>query len=113
MLIGFALNLSEPEGILRHGLHGLLIVLTLIVLGLLGLPLLRATWDCACRRTFGLELLFVSGAMGAFGASLLSSLRGSGPVYYEVVAVLLTVYSAQGTDSPRPRASPLGDATPR
>ena len=94
MLIGFALNLSEPERTLRNGLHALLIVLTVIVLGLLGLPLLRATWDCACRRTFGLELLFVSGTLGAFGASLMSSIRGSGPVYYEVVAVLLTVYSA-------------------
>ena len=109
MLIGFALNLSEPEGILRHGLHGLLIVLTLIVLGLLGLPLLRATWDCACRRTFGLELLFVSGALGAFGASLLSSLRGSGPVYYEVVAVLLTVYSAGKALTARAREQALSE----
>ena len=94
MLVGFALNLSEPEGAVRHGLHGLLIVSTLAVLGLLGAPLVRAAWDCACRRSLGLELLFVSGVLGAFGASLLSSFRGSGPVYYEVVAVLLTVYSA-------------------
>ncbi|MEN9778577.1 MAG: hypothetical protein RJB04_2332, partial [Verrucomicrobiota bacterium] len=109
MLIGFALNLSEPEGILRHGLHGLLIFLTLIVLGLLGFPLLRATWDCACRRTFGLELLFVSGTLGAFGASLLSSLRGSGPVYYEVVAVLLTVYSAGKALTARAREQALSE----
>ncbi len=94
MLVGFALNLSGPEGIVRHGLHAVLVVLTLAVLALLGAPLLRAAWDCACRRTLGLELLFLSGVLGAFGASILSSLRGSGPVYYEVVAVLLTVYSA-------------------
>ena len=31
MLIGFALNLSEPERTLRNGLHALLIVLTVIV----------------------------------------------------------------------------------
>ena len=109
MLIGFALNLSEPEGTLRNGLHALLIVLTVIVLGLLGLPLLRATWDCACRRTFGLELLFVSGALGAFGASLMSSLSGSGPVYYEVVAVLLTVYSAGKALTARAREQALSE----
>ena len=109
MLIGFALNLSEPERTLRNGLHALLIVLTVIVLGLLGLPLLRATWDCACRRTFGLELLFVSGTLGAFGASLMSSLRGSGPVYYEVVAVLLTVYSASKALTARAREQALSE----
>jgi Cu2+-exporting ATPase/Cu+-exporting ATPase len=109
MLIGFALNLSEPDGTLRNGLHGVLILLTLIVFGLLGLPLLRATWDCACRRTFGLELLFVSGVLGAFGASLLSSLRGSGPVYYEVVAVLLTVYSAGKALTARAREQALSE----
>jgi len=109
MLIGFALNLSEPERTLRNGLHALLIVLTVIVLGLLGLPLLRATWDCACRRTFGLELLFVSGTLGAFGASLMSSIRGSGPVYYEVVAVLLTVYSAGKALTARAREQALSE----
>lgn len=109
LLIGFALNLSEPQGTLRNGLHALLIVLTVIVLGLLGLPLLRATWDCACRRTFGLELLFVSGALGAFGASLMSSLSGSGPVYYEVVAVLLTVYSAGKALTARAREQALSE----
>ena len=109
MLLGFALNLSEPEGTLRNGLHALLIVLTIIVFGLLGLPLLRATWECACRRTFGLELLFVSGVLGAFGASFMSSLRGSGPVYYEVVAVLLTVYSASKALTARAREQALSE----
>lgn len=77
MLVGFALNLSEPEGVLRNGLHALLIVLTIIVFGLLGLPLLRATWECACRRTFGLELLFVSGSWAPLG---LRSCRASAGV---------------------------------
>ena len=109
MLIGFALNLSQPEGTMRHALHAILVVLTVIVLGLLGLPLLRATWDCACRRAFGLELLFVSGVLGAFGASLLSSFRGTGPVYYEVVAVLLTVYSAGKALTARAREQALAE----
>jgi heavy metal translocating P-type ATPase len=109
MLLGFALNLSEPEGTVRHGLHGLLITLTLGVLWLLGPPLLRAAWDCACRRTLGLELLFVSGVLGAFGASLQSTLRGSGPVYYEVVAVLLTVYSAGKALTARAREQALSE----
>jgi len=109
MLIGFALNLSETEGTQRMVLHGLSIALTLIVMALLGLPLLRATWDCACRRTFGLEALFVSGVCGAFGASLVSSLRGTGPVYYEVVAVLLSVYSASKVLTARAREQALSE----
>jgi len=109
MLLGFALNLSEPDGIVRHALHGILVALTLGVLGLLGPPLLRAAWDCACRRTLGLELLFLSGVLGAFGASLQSTLRGSGPVYYEVVAVLLTVYSAGKALTARAREQALAE----
>ena len=93
MVLGLALNLSEPEGTARTVLHGILIASALGVMALLGWPLARASWECACRRTLGVEWLFLSGVVGAFGASLWSTFTGIGAVYYEVVAVLLTVYT--------------------
>ncbi len=94
MVLGLALNLSEPEGIARTVLHGALMASAIAVIALLGWPLARSAWDCACRRTIGVELLFLSGVIGAFGASAWSTFTGVGAVYYEVVAVLLTVYTA-------------------
>lgn len=94
MVLGLALNLSEPEGAARTVLHGALMASAVAVMGLLGWPLARSAWDCACRRTIGVELLFLSGVIGAFGASAWSTFTGVGAVYYEVVAVLLTVYTA-------------------
>ncbi len=93
MVLGLTLNLSETEGAVRWLLHGALITSALAVMALLGWPLFRASWDCACRRTIGVEWLFLSGMVGALGASLWSTFSGVGAVYYEVVAVLLTVYT--------------------
>ncbi len=93
MVLGLTVNLSETEGTVRWALHGALIASALAVTVLLGWPLFRAGWDCACRRTVGVEWLFLSGVVGAFGASLWSTFSGVGAVYYEVVAVLLTVYT--------------------
>jgi heavy metal translocating P-type ATPase len=96
MVVGLAVNLSPPHGATRHWLHGVLIISSLGVLWLLGKPLLEASWKCACRRRIGVELLFLAGLSGAFGASLWSTLTQTGAVYYEIVAVLLTVYTAGG-----------------
>ncbi len=94
MVYGFALNLSQPDGSIRLLLHGALMASALAVGAILGWPLARASWDCACRRTVGVEYLFLSGVLGAFAASVWSSITEIGAVYYEVVAVLLTVYTA-------------------
>ena len=94
MLLGFAVNLTPPEGRLRGLLHGLLAGSAAVVFVLLGGPMLRAAWECACRRRVTVELLFLTGIAGAFGASVWSTFTGIGAVYYEVVAVLLVVYAA-------------------
>ena len=74
-------------------LHGGLILSALAVVLILGRPLLRQTLDAVARRRLSVEALFVLSAFGAFTGSLISTLRGSGSVYYEVVSIVLCVYA--------------------
>ncbi|MEN9678298.1 MAG: hypothetical protein RIS76_4194 [Verrucomicrobiota bacterium] len=103
MLLGFAVNLTPPAGALRAALHTALAGSAIAVMALLGWPLFRASWECACRRRISVELLFLAGIIGAFGASVWSSLTGIGAVYYEIVAVLLVVYTVGRTLTARAR----------
>ncbi|MFO1460780.1 MAG: cation-translocating P-type ATPase [Verrucomicrobiota bacterium] len=103
MLLGFAVNLTPPEGGLRWILHALLAGSSLVVLAVLGGPLLQTAWASACRRRITVEMLFLAGIVGAFGASAWSTLTGVGAVYYEVVAVLLVVYTVGRTLTARAR----------
>lgn len=97
MAFSLAVNLSPPTGTIRWALHAGLVGSAAAVLALLGGPLFSASWNCACRRRIGVELLFLSGVLGAFGASLWSTITGKGAVYYEIVAILVTVYTAGKT----------------
>lgn len=74
-------------------LHGGLVFSALAVVFLLGRPLLRHTAEAVAARRITVEALFVLSAFGAFGGSLLSSIRGEGSVYYEVVSIVLCVYA--------------------
>lgn len=74
------------------GIHGLLIASALAVILLLGGPLWGQLINSLRRRVIQVESLFFISALGAFGGSLVSTFRGSGSVYYEVVAVVLCVY---------------------
>ena len=103
MLLGFAVNLTPPDGGLRWILHGLLASSSLVVLAVLGGPLLQTAWASARRRRITVEMLFLAGIVGAFGASAWSTLSGVGAVYYEVVAVLLVVYTVGRTLTARAR----------
>lgn len=97
MVLGLAANLTEPTGPARLGFHVALIILTAAVLVLLGWPLLRDAAGSVRERRITIELLFVTGVIGAFAVSIYASVTGRGPVFYEVVAVLLTVYCAGQT----------------
>jgi heavy metal translocating P-type ATPase len=66
---------------------------TLLVIGLLGWPLAVETVRALLARRVTMELLFILCLAGAFILSCQSMIRGHGPVYFEVVAVLLIVYS--------------------
>lgn len=93
MIFSLAVNLSPPEGRTRLALHAALAASAVLVFLLVGLPLLRAAIGAARRRRIVFEQLFLAGILGAFAASLQSTLSGSGHVYYEVVAVLLAIYT--------------------
>jgi P-type Cu+ transporter len=110
MLLGLAVNLSEPTGATRTLLHGALIVATTAVLLILGGPLLRSARDAWRAREASIDFLFLAGMAGALLASLQSTFTGIGAVYYEVVAVLLTVYSAGKTLGAQSRARALTEA---
>lgn len=74
-------------------LHAALIASAAAVVALLGGPLLRETLAAVRERRLSVEALFVLSAAGAFGGSLISTFRGSGSVYYEVVSIVLCVYA--------------------
>jgi heavy metal translocating P-type ATPase len=109
MLLGLAVNLSEPEEPTRSLLHGALIVATAAVLVILGGPLLRSARDAWRARQASIDFLFLAGIGGALLASIQSTFTGIGAVYYEVVAVLLTVYSVGRTLGAQTRARALAE----
>ena len=110
MVLGLAVNLARPEGIARLLLHAALVISAVAVFALLGGPLLRSAWESLRQRRVTIELLFLVGILGAFTASLHSTLTGLGAVYYEVVAVLLTVYTAGKTLGAQSRALAFAEA---
>jgi heavy metal translocating P-type ATPase len=83
----------EPGSLVYGALHGGLIISALAVVLILGRPLLRHTAEAFAAGRITVEALFVLSGFGAFGGSLLSTIRGSGSVYYEVVSIVLCVYA--------------------
>lgn len=93
MAFGIAANVSPPAGVERWVLHGILAASAVGVFLLAGLPIWAEAWRQARARRVGVEQLFLAGIAGAFGASLHATLTGQGDVYYEVVAVLVAIYT--------------------
>ncbi len=88
MVVTLAVNIDPPAGIVRTAVHTFLAILT-------GLSLLFFSWPILKGlelRRITLETLFLIGIIGAFGASIYSSITGVGHIYYEVVLVLLAIY---------------------
>ena len=93
MIFSLAVNMSPVEGSARWILHGALALSALGVFLLAGLPILRESWNALRRGKIVFEQFFLVGILGAFFASVHSSLTGTGSVYYEVVAVLVAIYT--------------------
>ena len=93
MIFSLAVNMSPVEGNARWILHGALALSAVGVFLLAGLPILRESWDALKRGKIVFEQFFLVGIVGAFLASVQSSLTGTGSVYYEVVAVLVAIYT--------------------
>jgi cation transport ATPase len=96
--LGYSTALRAGEGP-QYGsaaylaVHGLLLGSVLGVCLLLGGPLLRGLWQALRARQITIEALFVLSLVGALLGSLVSSFTGQTSVYYEVVAVVLVVYT--------------------
>ncbi len=105
MTLSLALNLTPPEGTSRTITHGALIALNVLCFALLGGPVLRGAWEALRRGRIVTDQLFLAGMTGAFGASLLSTLRGRGDIYYEVVIILLAIHALGRLLTERQRAS--------
>ncbi|MEI6035146.1 MAG: cation-translocating P-type ATPase [Verrucomicrobiae bacterium] len=110
MVIGLAVNLSPPDGTARLVLHALLAVSAAAVFFLAGLPIWRAAIAAMRRGQIVMEQLFLIGIAGAFGASVHSTLTGFGDVYYEVVAILVAIYTFGKLIGKRRRAAALDAA---
>ncbi len=93
MQFSLGVNLSPVTGSARLWIHGGLALSAFIVLALLGKPIFQRSWAAARAGRVTLEQLFLLSIMGAMGASLHSSFTGTGAVYYEVVGVLVAVYT--------------------
>ncbi|MDX2081649.1 MAG: cation-translocating P-type ATPase [Terrimicrobiaceae bacterium] len=93
MIFGLAVSISPPTGTARWILHGVLAASAVAVFLLAGLPVLREAWAAARRGRIVIEQLFLAGIAGAFGASVHCTITGFGHIYYEVVAILVAVYT--------------------
>lgn len=93
MTFALAINVSEASRTERLSVQGAILGATLLVALLLGGPLLRETVQTLRRREIRIESLFVLSWIGAVVASVVSMLRGTGPVFFEVASILLFVYS--------------------
>lgn len=95
MMFGLGINMAgdDVDAQTRLIIHSALAVAAVIAFALVSGPMLREAWRGVRARRVSVEQLFLAGVAGAFGASVLSSVTGVGSVYYEVVAILLAVYS--------------------
>jgi heavy metal translocating P-type ATPase len=108
MIFGLALNLHDdvpPE--VRRFAQTFILVATLIVVALLGGPLFWAAYQELRRGRLTLEALFLLTMTGAMTASLQAHITGRGKIYFEVVSVLLVVYTFGKVIGSRSRSAAL------
>lgn len=104
MMLGLGINMTPPSfgTPIYWTLHGILLCATLAVLVLLGKGLFVESFKSWMRREITVESLFFLSMSGALVASVISTVTGRGEVYYEVVAIVLCIYTlgkALGTRS--------------
>jgi heavy metal translocating P-type ATPase len=106
MIFGLALNLHDdvPRAA-RAFTQWMILAGTALVAALLGGPLVRTAWAELRRGRLTVEALFLLTAAGATAASLQAHLTGRGKIYFEVVSVLLVVYTPGKLIGARSRAA--------
>lgn len=93
MSFTLATNLSPPEGSAYWFLQAGLCASALLVFALLGGPLVRECWASARARRVTVDMLFLVTLVGTFTVSVFGSLQRRPTVYYELVAILLAIYT--------------------
>ncbi|MFP4157642.1 MAG: heavy metal translocating P-type ATPase [Opitutales bacterium] len=95
MVLSLALNMTPPPyGSTPYWvLHGGLVVTSLAVMVFLGGPLFVSAWGMFRSRQLSIEGLFLLSLLGAFVGSLVGSVTGEGNVYYEIVSVVIAIYT--------------------
>lgn len=108
MIFGLALNLHDDvPAAARAFTQWAILAGTLVVVALLGGPLLRSAWAEWRRGRLTIEALFLVTMAGAMAASLQAHLTGYGKIYFEVVSVLLVVYTLGKLIGSRARTAAL------
>lgn len=95
MVFSLALNMTPPPFASPAYiiLHGGLILSSLLVMAFLGGPLFASTWTMLRSRRISIEGLFTLSLIGAFVGSIVGSITGQGDVFYEVVAIVIAIYT--------------------
>lgn len=95
MVFSLALNMTPPPygSSAYWALHGLLCFSALVVMGFLGGPLFTSTWGMLRTRQLSIEGLFTLSLAGAFGSSVVGSLTGQGGIFYEIVSIVIAIYT--------------------
>ena len=95
MVFSLALNMTPPPfaSMAYWILHGGLILSALAVMTFLGGPLFASTLAMFRGRRLSIEGLFTLSLLGAFVGSVVGSLTGQGSVYYEVVSIMIAIYT--------------------
>ena len=108
MIFGLAINLHPEAGdSVRFAVHGVILAATVVVFALLGGPLVTAAWRELARGRITLEALFLLTMIGSMVASLQAHFAGTGSIYYEVISILLVVYTLGKLLGSRGRAAAI------
>ena len=111
MIFGLALNIHDDVPQVARALTQWMIFAgTMLVAILLGGPLVRAARAEFRRGRLTIEALFLLTMTGALAASLQAHLTGRGKIYFEVVSVLLVVYTLGKLIGARTRAAAIAGA---
>ncbi len=111
MVFGLGINISPPEmgSVPYLFLHGALIVSSIVVMLLLGRPLFEDAVKSLKNKKLSLEGLFLLSALGALIGSLISTITGRSEVYYEVVSIVLVIYTVGKILSSRSRKKAIDE----
>ncbi len=95
MVFSLALNMTPPPfgSVPYWVLHGGLILTTFVVLAFLGGPLFASTFQMLRQRRLSIEGLFTLSLLGALTGSMFGSVTGEGSVYYEIVSIVIAIYT--------------------